>query len=322
MTRQARTISSWIAQLPWLDTIAEPLQRATGTLFGANRATQQAKDLLNGTPLRHRIHPALIAVPIGAWTTGLLLDLLEARAERPQEWARSADTAIALGVVGALPSVATGLADWTDTYDHQRRVGIAHALSNSVALALYATSLGLRFAGRRGAARVCGALGFGAVSIGGMLGGELVYTLGVNVPHTIYPKPPTDFVAVLASDDLPQGKPVVAEAGRVPILLVRDGDTIHAVQNWCTHAGGPLNEGKVADGVAECPWHGSRFCLSDGRPLQGPASMPLRTFDVHEAEGHIFVRPNDEARSWPPSPADPGPVYQPAARGTTAPTND
>jgi len=320
MTRQARTISSWIAQLPWLDTIAEPVQRATGALFGANRATQRAKDLLNGTPLRHRIHPALIAVPIGAWTTGLLLDLLEARSERPQEWARSADAAVALGLVGALPSVVTGLADWTDTYDHHRRVGIAHALSNSVALTLYATSLGLRFAGKRGAARICGVLGFGAVTVGGMLGGELVYTLGVNVPHTLYPKPPTDFVAVLASAELPQGKPVVAEAGRVPILLVRDGDTIHAVQNWCTHAGGPLDEGTIADGIAECPWHGSRFCLSDGRPLQGPASMPLRTFDVHEAGGQIFVRPNDEARSWPPSPANPGPAYQPA-RNATAPTN-
>ena len=321
MTAQARTISSWIAQLPWLDTIAEPVQRATNALFGANRATQQTKDLLNGTPLRHRIHPALIAVPIGAWTTGLLLDLLEARSERPEDWARSADAAVVLGFAGALPSVATGLADWTDTYDHQRRVGIAHALSNSVALAFYATSLGLRFAGHRGAARVCGAFGFGAVTLGGMLGGELVYTLGVNVPHTVYPKPPTDFVAVLASGELPQGKPVVAEAGRVPVLLLRDGGTILAVQNWCTHAGGPLDEGEVTGDVVQCPWHGSRFCLRDGRPLQGPASVPLRTFDVHEAGGHIFVRPNDEARSWPPPPAAPGPTYQPAEDATSAPTN-
>ncbi len=319
MAGQARTISSWIAQLSWLDTIAEPVQRAANALFGANRMTQQAKDLLNGTPIRHRIHPALIAVPIGAWTTGLLLDVLEARSDRPQDWARSADAAVALGFASALPSAISGLADWADTYDHQRRVGIAHAISNSVALALYATSLGLRVAGRRGAARVCGALGFGAVSIGGALGGELVYTLGVNVPHTIYPKPPTDFVAVLASADLPQGKQVVAEAGRVPILLVRDGDTIHAVQNWCTHAGGPLNEGDLAGDEVQCPWHGSRFSLRDGRPLQGPASMPLRTFDVHEAEGHIFVRPNDDARSWPPPPADPSPAYQPAG-GTATPT--
>lgn len=318
-TRQARTLVSWVTPLTWLDTIAEPVQRAANALFGANRATQRAKDLLNGTPIRHRIHPALIAVPIGAWTTGLLLDLLEARSERPREWARSADAAIALGLASALPTAASGLADWADTYDDQRRVGIAHALSNSIALTLYATSLGLRLTGRRGAARVCGVLGFGAVTVGGMLGGELVYTFGVNVPHTIYPKPPTDFVAVLASADLSQGKPVVAEAGRVPVLLVRDGDTIHAVQNWCTHAGGPLNEGEVTGDEVQCPWHGSRFCLSDGRPLQGPASMPLRTFDVHEAGGQIFVRPNDEARSWPPPPADPGPAYQPAG-GITSPT--
>lgn len=308
MAPQARTISSWLAELPWLDTIAGPVQRAAGAVFGANRTTQRIKDFLNGTPLRHRLHPTLIAVPIGAWSTGLLLDLLETRADRPHEWARGADAAVALGIAGALPSVATGLADWVDTYDQHRRVGIAHALCNSAALALYATSLGLRRAGRRGPARLCSVLGYGTVTLGGMLGGELVYTLGVNVPHTIYPKPPTDFVAILPSADLPQETPVVAEAGRVPVLLLRQGDTIHAVENWCPHAGGPLSEGEIDGDAVQCPWHGSRFCLRDGRPLQGPASVPLRTFDVHEAEGQIFVRPNDEAHTWPPPPANPQPT--------------
>lgn len=305
MTQQAKTISTPIEEMPWLDVIAEPVQRAANTVFGANGATKTLKSWLNGTPLRHRIHPALIAVPIGAWTTALVLDLLETRAERPEEWARSADAAVALGILGALPSAITGLADWTDTYDQQRRVGIAHAITNSVALALYGASFGLRLADRRGLARLCGALGFGAVTLGGMLGGELVYTLGVNVPHTLYPKPPNEFVDVLASADLPQGKPIVAEAGRVPVLLLRRGETIHAVQNWCTHAGGPLNEGEIVGDEVRCPWHDSHFCLSDGRPTQGPASMPLRTFEVREEAGRILVRPTDTARSWPPTPALP-----------------
>lgn len=303
MAQQAKTISDLVEALPWLDTLAEPTQRATNAIFGKNAATRKVKDWLNGTPLLHRLHPALVAVPIGAWTTGLVLDLLETRADRPQDWSRSADAAVVLGIVGALPSVTTGLADWTDTYDHQRRVGIAHALINSVALAFYGASLGLRLADRRGSARLCSMVGFSVVTLGGMLGGELVYTLGVNIPHTLYPKPPTDFTDVLASTDLVEDKPVVAEAGRVPVMLLRRGETIYAVQNWCPHAGGPLNEGKIVGDEVYCPWHDSRFCLHDGRPTQGPASTPLRTFEVKEERGRIFVRPIDSARSWPPAPA-------------------
>lgn len=303
MAQQAKTISDLIEALPWLDSLAEPTQQATNAIFGKNGATRKIKDWLNGTPLRHRIHPALITVPIGAWTTGLVLDLLETRADRPEDWSRSADAAVVLGIVGALPSAVTGLADWTDTYDHQRRVGIAHALLNSIALALYGTSLGLRLADRRGSARICSTLGFGLIMASGILGGELVYTLGVNVPHIIYPKPPNEFTDVLASAALPEDKPVVAEAGRVPIMLLRRGKTIHAVQNWCPHAGGPLNEGQIVGDEVYCPWHDSHFCLNDGRPTQGPASVPLRTFEVKEEHGRILVRPTDSARSWPPAPA-------------------
>lgn len=305
MTEQARTISSLIEALPWLDRVAEPVQHGANAFFGAGGLTRRLKNWLNGTPLRHRIHPALVAVPLGAWTTGLLLDFLEVRADKPRDWAKAADAAVAFGIVGALPSALSGIADWTDTYDHHRRVGIAHALLNGTALVLYGLSCGLRLSGRRQSARLCSGIGFGVVTLGGMLGGELVYTLGVNVPHTLYPKPPDEFVAVLASADLPEGKPVVAEAGRVPVLLLRRGGTIDAVQNWCPHAGGPLDEGEIVGDEVRCPWHDSRFCLRDGRATQGPAVVPLQTFTVREEGGRILVRPNHEARTWPPAPAPP-----------------
>jgi nitrite reductase/ring-hydroxylating ferredoxin subunit len=87
--------------------------------------------------------------------------------------------------------------------------------------------------------------------------------------------------------------------------LRRHGGTIEAVQAWCPHAGGPLGEGGIEGDEVTCPWHGSRFCLRDGRPTQGPASAPLRTFDVREAGGRILVKPNDEAHTWPPAPEPP-----------------
>ncbi|MDQ3548832.1 MAG: Rieske 2Fe-2S domain-containing protein, partial [Chloroflexota bacterium] len=206
--------------------------------------------------------------------------------------------------VSALPTAMSGVADWVDLYDHQRRVGMAHALLNTVALGCYGVSLALRMSGsqQRGLAKTLSGAGYGVLVLSGALGGELVYTLGVNVPHTIYPKPPEGESDVLGSAELVEGVPVVVEVGRVPVLLLRRDGAIHAVQDWCPHAGGPLSQGTFDGDVVECPWHQSRFCLADGAPLQGPASVPLRTFKVREEASRILITPSYEAQSWPPAP--------------------
>lgn len=305
MTRQAATLSSLFEGdgFRWLDRVAEPLQDAVLRLF-STPAGHAAKTWLNGTPLRHRVHPALIVAPLGAWTTAALLDFLDAR-DGDRGPARGADAAIAFGVVSALPTAAAGLADWADLHDHPRRVGALHAILNTTALALYGASLGLRAARRRGPARATAALGYGVVLLSGALGGELVYTLGVNVPYQLYPKPPNAWVDVLASHELLEGQHRVVEVERVPTLLLRHGGQVYAVEEWCPHAGGPLGEGEFDGTCVTCPWHGSRFDLTDGRPLDGPASVPLRTYAVRESGGRIALYPDYEGQSWPPPPAPP-----------------
>lgn len=308
MTKQARTLSSLLEapQWEWLDAVAGPVQGAAHAVYRASPVGMKVKSLLNGTPLRHRVHPVLVAVPIGAWMMAAVLDAVEGRAGwRERRGLRSAaDTSIAVGVVSALPTAMSGVADWVDLYDHQRRVGMAHALLNVAALGCYGVSLALRMSDsdQRGLAKALSNAGFGVLALSGSLGGELVYTLGVNVPHTIYPKPPEDETDVLASEELVEGTPIVVEVGRVPVLLLRHGGAIHAVQEWCPHAGGPLSQGTFDGDVVECPWHQSRFCLADGAPLQGPAAVPLRTFEVREAGGRILLTASYEAQSWPPPP--------------------
>ena len=307
MTKQARTLSSLLEspRLAWLDSVAGPVQAAAHAAYRSSPAGMKLKSLLNGTPLRHRIHPMLIAVPLGAWTMAAVLDAIEGKAGRRERQGlrAAADTSVAVGVIGARPTAMSGVADWVDLYDHHRRVGMAHALLNSIALGCYGVSLALRMSGgNRAVAKSLSTAGFGVLALGGALGGELVYTLGVNVPHTIYPKPPDGETDVLASADLVEGTPVVVEVGRVPVLLVRHDGVVHAVQEWCPHAGGPLSQGTFDGDVVECPWHQSRFCLADGAPLQGPASDPLRTFVAREAGGRILVTPSYGAQSWPPPP--------------------
>jgi len=311
MTKQATTLSSVLERpaFGWINPLAEKMQAAAGKVLHAGPAARRVKDVLNGTPLRHRMHPALIIVPLGAWTTAALLDALEGRAPRNQRrgYRTSSDAAVAFGIAGALPSVATGVADWVDLFDQHRRVGTAHALLNSVALVCYSASYVVRLTNsdRRGTAKLLSGVGYGIVSLAGALGGELVYTLGANVPHHLYPKAPDEWRDVLASAELQQGVPVVVDNERVPVLLLRRDGELFAVQEWCPHAGGPLSAGTFDDDVVECPWHQSRFCLRDGAPLQGPAAVPLRTFAVREEDGRILIRPSFEGQSWPPAPVPP-----------------
>lgn len=302
MTRQVWTLSSPLEsrRFAWLDKLADPVQQAVQGWFGSGKPGRDVKNWLNGTPLRHRVHPALIIWPLGAWTTAALLDVLDAFSSGPNRpYRKSADASVAFGIVGALPTAAAGVADWVDLSGHHRRVGSAHALLNTVALSLYAASYGLRLTNRRGAARATSGAGFGIVMLSGALGGELVYNLGVNVSWLLYPKAPNEYVDVLASGDLPVGQPKVVDVGRVPVMLLRREDQVLAVEAWCPHAGGPLDEGEFDGDVVQCPWHGSQFRLTDGRPLGGPASAPLRTFEVIERGGRIVVRPSYEGQDWP-----------------------
>lgn len=310
--RQAPTLSSMFendTRFGWIDRIANPAQEAVKRIFHCSPAGRKVKNLLNGTTFNHRLHPAFVAVPIGSWTTSLVFDLLGCLASESDKpaYRRSAEVAIAFGIASALPAAKTGLADWVDLYDHRRRTGTAHALLNVAALSCFSLSLAVRKSNRdaRGPALALSSLGFGLVAAGGALGGDLVYTLGINAPHNLYPKPPSDYTDVMASEELVEGTPVLVEVGRVPALLLRRGDDVFAVDAWCPHAGGPLAEGTFDGDVVECPWHQSRFCLRDGKALQGPATSPLRTFLVKEEDGRVLLKPDYEGESWPPPPALP-----------------
>lgn len=296
MSRQAITIST-IFERPAsakLDRLAEPLQGVVHTVFRSSKATMLLKSVLNGTPMRHRIHPALVVVPLGAWTTAVLLDAFEGRAgQHARPGLRNgADMALAVGVVAALPAALSGLADWVDTNGTPRRMGVAHALANTAGLAAFSTSLALRGAGARSAGKLLAGVGLGSVSLGSALGGEMVFSLGVNVPYQPHPRPPKAFTDVLAAEELLEGQPRVVKVRNVPVLLLRHGGEVLAVQEWCPHLGGPLSKGPIDGDVVECPWHQSRFRLRDGAPVQGPAAVPLQTFEVREEGGRILVKAN------------------------------
>ena len=104
-----------------------------------------------------------------------------------------------------------------------------------------------------------------------------------------------DFVAVLAAKDLVEGKLTRVDAAGIPAVLFKQGNSIHAIGATCTHLAGPLDEGTCQDGIVTCPWHGSRFRMSDGAVMNGPATYAAPTFAVRVRKGQVELRRLDHA---------------------------
>jgi uncharacterized membrane protein len=162
-----------------LDTISDAQRLDAGARIvdrAASRVvTERRRPLLEGRWLGHALHPLLTDVPLGCWMSAGILDVIGGRSGR-----RAARRLILAGVVGAVPTVASGLAEWGRITDvGARRTATVHAASGSIATACHAMSWWRR--GRhlwRGRAwSLAGTL----VSIGtGYLGGHLGLVAGVG----------------------------------------------------------------------------------------------------------------------------------------------
>lgn len=98
-----------------------------------------------------------------------------------------------------------------------------------------------------------------------------------------------DYQRVAALDDVPPGGCLAVEVAGQPVVLVRDGDRVHALENRCPHAGAPLSEGYVEPGRVSCSWHGWTFALEDGASLDG-AGVSVPCHDVEIRDGAVLVR--------------------------------
>lgn len=278
-----------IDEQEWLEPASDVVQRAANKSLTGGKVRRALDNALNGTWLGHPVHPMLTDIPVGAWTIALALDGVEALTGR-QEFIPGADAAVTIGVVGAVGSAVTGLAQWQYTDSRSRRLGLAHALLNTSALALYGASLILRARGKRGAGHFTALVGYAITGASAYLGGDLVYAERIGVSHTTERELPNEFTPALRESDLPENTLKRAEVEGVPVLLVRQGDKIYALDEVCSHLGGPLAEGQLVDCSVVCPWHGSRFSLEDGRVLDGPATFKQPTFETRVRDGQIEVR--------------------------------
>ena len=141
--------------------------------------------------------------------------------------------------------------------------------------------------------------GICVMSVGGWLGGTLVYRNQIGVDHR-YAKAgkwteehaegnPGESVKVANVDELKVGQMKLVHLGDRRIVVARLDDGHVAFDDHCTHRGGPLADGVLACGTVTCPWHGSQFNVITGEVESGPAENNLQTYAIQESDGEVHI---------------------------------
>jgi nitrite reductase/ring-hydroxylating ferredoxin subunit/uncharacterized membrane protein len=291
--RNRSGFDGWIEKQGWLDKPGEVVQGWVLKFYevlGAPGAL--LKSLMHGTkPLGHPLHPALISVPLGAFAVMVLADWLAVFTRAiPSE---VGPFALIIGILGMLAAAVAGYTDYTGTIGKERRYATVHGATMTVLLVAMIVSLALRY-GHSATLFFTGVLvstaGYLVMLWAAYLGGDLSFRFGTMVNHNAFAEGVTEWTEVGPVKKFHEGKPVRVQAGDMPVMLVRLGGRLNAIAATCSHAGGPLEEGELEGDIVTCPWHGSRFCVTDGRVESGPATFDQPAFLVREREGKVEVR--------------------------------
>ncbi len=159
---------------------------------GFGRGTRAS--VLRGEWLGHAVHPLLTDVVLGTWTSASVLDLIGGA-----DASASAQRLIGTGLLAAGPTAWTGWAEWSAAGSRDKRVGLVHAVTNGVAISIYAASWIARRRGRHRTGVRLALAGAAVSGVGAYLGGHLIATRKVASRHPAY-------------DEHPQGLPAGASS--------------------------------------------------------------------------------------------------------------
>ena len=89
-----------------------------------------------------------------------------------------------------------------------------------------------------------------------------------------------NYVKVAKTNDLEDNSAKLIEPEGKSLALIRCEGSYYAIDNDCTHSGGPLCEGGISDGEVTCPWHAARFNVKTGEAVTGPARTGVGSYVV------------------------------------------
>jgi 3-phenylpropionate/trans-cinnamate dioxygenase ferredoxin subunit len=97
------------------------------------------------------------------------------------------------------------------------------------------------------------------------------------------------FVRVARADEIRPGEKQIVEVDGMLVVVVNLNGQFYALEDVCTHDGGPLGEGELEDGQIVCPRHGAHFDVRTGSALTLPAFEPVPTYQVQLLDGDLLV---------------------------------
>src|SRR3954469_12342240 len=276
------------------------------------RSVVMIKQLLEGKPLRHPLHPLLVHAPIALFTLSLVLDVVSYLV--PMEGFYSgAFYCIVGGVITALLAAIPGFVDFTSIRrDHPaKKKAIWHMSLNLLMVAIYAVDGWIRYQDlyplkTPSLPFALSIAAFAILSVSGYLGGAMIYEDGIAVGRHRRKTPtpqeilgiaiPPDrtgnssrLIPILDVDALHEGETLRVEIGNVIMVIAKSNGEVFAFQEFCTHRYGPLSDGRIENGTVQCPWHRSCFEMRTGKVLHGPVKVDLKTFPVEVHDGKICI---------------------------------
>jgi 3-phenylpropionate/trans-cinnamate dioxygenase ferredoxin component len=98
-----------------------------------------------------------------------------------------------------------------------------------------------------------------------------------------------ELISIMPAGVVPCGeKRAVSVLGMSLLVCNVDGE-IFVIENRCSHAGASLHAGRLTGHQISCPMHGGRFDLRTGGCVKGPATEPIRPFEVFVDDEHIRI---------------------------------
>jgi len=103
-----------------------------------------------------------------------------------------------------------------------------------------------------------------------------------------------EFIALAKADAIPEGEARVYELGELRLAVCHVEGAYYCIEDVCTHDDGPLGEGCLVGHEIECPRHGARFDVRNGKVTRMPAASPVETFPLKIEDGQILVEVDEE----------------------------
>lgn len=247
--------------------------------------------------MTHPIHPMMVGFPIAFSTAAPLADLAGLMGDWPSLLTVGAYSSIAAVVTGIAASV-PGFIDYVTVVppnSSAKTRATYHMIVNLVALAIMAAGWAFRDWETFEPTPLAVVLEFasiGVMTVGGWMGGTLVYRNQIGVDHRYaeagkwreeHMEVDGDGLATVEGvKELAVDQMILVHTDGKRIVLARTEEGLTAFDDACTHKGGSLAGGMMACGTVMCPWHGSQFDVNDGSVQAGPAKKAISYYEVEE----------------------------------------